>query len=96
MRTACKCVFFIFLVSILAACSSIRVVQEGKTGGTVALSGPHDGARAKAEEHMRSNCPHGWQIVEEGEALATDNVTREWRITYACTGSATRTRTVAF
>ncbi len=101
MRTACKCVLISFLLSIIAGCSSIRVVQEGRTGGTIALQGPHEGARAKAEEHMRAQCPHGWQIIEEGEALATDNVTREWRITYACNGGdsrfpPTKTKTVAF
>ena len=84
------------LFLFLGGCSSIRVVQEGKTGGTVALQGPHDGARGKAEEYMRTQCPRGWQIVEEGEALATDNVTREWRNTYACNGASTQTRVVAF
>lgn len=79
-----------------AGCGSIRVVHEANSGGTVALQGPHDSARSKAEEYMRSQCEQGWEIVEEGEALASDGVSREWRITYACVGARTKTRVVAF
>jgi len=95
-RTTCTRSFIVLFFFVITGCSSIRVVQESKTGGTVALQGPHEGARSKAEDHMRTQCPRGWQIVEEGEALATDNVTREWRITYACTGATKQTHTVAF
>lgn len=80
----------------MTGCGSVRVVQEAKTGGTLALEGAHEAARSKAEDHMRTQCPRGWQIVEEGEALNTDGTTREWRITYACVGATTAVRVVAF
>jgi hypothetical protein len=96
MRTSVRLTIGFFLAFALTGCSSIRVVQEGRTGGTVALEGAHDSARGKAEEYMRSHCPGGWQIVEEGDAFTAAGVEREWRITYACSGSQGRTHLVAF
>lgn len=58
-------------VSLLAlsmvACSSARVVHDTRTGGTVALRGPRDDAREKADLLMRDKCPSGFSIVEQGE-----------------------------
>ena len=84
---------FLLLVS---GCGSYRVLSEAKTGGTVALEGPHDSARSKAERYMRSQCPDGYEIKEEGDAFSEGGALHEWRITYVCTGtSAPRTAMVA-
>ncbi len=72
-------------LATLTGCSSIRVVQKTPAGGTVALEGAEGGAREKADEYMRSQCPAGYEIVEEGEAVVTD--TREWHITFKCRGA---------
>ena len=60
-------------------CSSIRVVQRTPNGGTVALHGPEDGAREKADEYMRAQCSMsgfaGYEIVEEGEAVVGSETT---------------------
>jgi len=53
----------------VAGCSSFRVVEKSQTGGVVALSGPRDDAHQKAEEFMAAQCPLGYQIVDEGEAV---------------------------
>lgn len=51
----------------LVACSSARIVHDTRTGGTVALRGPNDGAHEKAEALMKRKCPTGYSIVEQGE-----------------------------
>jgi hypothetical protein len=56
-------------VIALTGCSGIRVVQKTQTGGVVALQGAEGGAREKADEYMRQQCPKGYEIVEEGEAV---------------------------
>jgi hypothetical protein len=79
--------FVLVVSSLVTGCAgSIRVVDAAKTGGTVALHGPEEKAREKAEEHMKAQCPGGYEIVEQGEA-ATEDGSREWRITYACKGT---------
>lgn len=76
------------LLSFVTGCAgSIHVVEDARTGGTVALHGPEEKARAKAEEHMKTRCPGGFEIVEQGEAI--EDGSREWRITYACKGTGT-------
>jgi hypothetical protein len=85
------------LTMFMLGCGSIRVIREAKGGGTVALEGSHDGARAKAERYMSSQCTGGWDIIEEGDATSSDGESREWRITYVCAGSsAPRTASVGF
>jgi hypothetical protein len=75
------------LVALVTGCAgSIHVVEDARSGGTVALHGPEGGAREKAEQHMKARCPGGFEIVEQGEA-STDDGSREWRITYACAGA---------
>lgn len=82
---------------VLSGCGSYRVLSEAKSGGTVALEGAHDSAREKAEGYMRSQCPNGYEVVEEGEAVSEGGASREWRLSYRCTGSAApRTALIAF
>jgi len=46
-----------------------RVVKKVNTGGELALEGQQEPARAKAEAYMKGQCPAGYDIVEEGEAV---------------------------
>ena len=87
MRFAVPLFALLSLLSITTGCAgSIHVVEDAKSGGTVALHGPEDNAREKAEQHMKTRCPGGYEIVEQGEATDDDG-SREWRITYACKGT---------
>jgi hypothetical protein len=61
----------------LAACSSIRVVQKTPQGGVVALQGDREEAMQKAVTYMQSQCPTGYQIVEEGEAVIGQDIQTE-------------------
>lgn len=79
---------FALLALVTGCAGSINVVEDARSGGTVALHGSEDSAREKAEEHMKTRCPGGYEIVEQGEA-STEDGSREWRITYACKGSGT-------
>ncbi len=77
MRFAPRFFAFVSIVGlawIVQGCSSIQIVQQTPRGGVVGLEGPNEGARAKAEEHMRAQCPFGYRIVDEQEA----------RIKYSC------------
>jgi len=64
----------IAFIVLLTGCSSIQVVRQSPAGGIVDLHGSPEGARQKAEEHMREACPFGYSIVREGES----------EIAYAC------------
>jgi hypothetical protein len=79
---------FVLFAFLTGCAGSIHVVEDAKSGGTVALHGPEDAAREKAEQHMKTRCPGGYEIVEQGEA-STEDGSREWRITYACKGPGT-------
>ena len=84
------------LLVVVSGCGSVRVLSEAKTGGTVALEGAHGSARSKAEQYMRSQCPDGYEIKEEGDVFTEGGALHEWRITYVCTGSSSpRTAMVA-
>jgi len=90
----------------LAGCSlgNYRVVKTvPQKGGEVALVGVQNEAREKAEGYMRGQCPSGYDIVEEGEAVvgqeqvgsrrgymvrSETNDKHEWRIKYQCKGAA--------
>jgi hypothetical protein len=77
----------LLLLGLASGCAgSINVVEDARNGGTVALHGPEERAREKADEHMKAKCPGGYEIVEQGEATTEDG-SREWRITYACKGA---------
>jgi len=69
--------YLILLTSLaLFACSgTYRVVKKTQSGGEVALVGPQESAREKADEYMRSQCPTGFDIVEEGEAVVGSTTT---------------------
>lgn len=70
LRIACiASIVAVTALATLSGCSGIRVVQKTQTGGTVALQGAEGGAREKADEYMRSQCPAGYEVVEEGEAV---------------------------
>jgi hypothetical protein len=55
----------------LVACAgaSYRVVKKTPEGGVVALAGSRDEAHSLAEGYMKSQCPGGFDVVEEGEAV---------------------------
>lgn len=71
-----------------------RVVKTVPSAGEVALEGPQEEARQKAEGYMASRCPSGYDIVEEGEAVVGQNSTSESRrSTTALIIPTTRTET---
>ncbi len=74
---------------------TIQVVEDARSGGTLALHGPEAGAREKADAHMKARCPGGYEIVEEGEARMPDG-DREWRVTDACKGGTGKAARLAF
>lgn len=73
-------------------CSSIRVVQRTPAGGVVALVGDREGATEKAQEYMRSQCPKGFDVVEEGEAVVGQDIQTESRESRGFLGPQTSTR----
>lgn len=84
------------LGSLASGCAgSIQVVEDVRSGGTLALHGAEAGAREKADAHMKARCPGGYEIIEEGEATMPDG-DREWRITYACKGGTGKVAKLAF
>jgi hypothetical protein len=65
-----------FVSLALVACSgTYRVVRKTTSGGEVALVGPQESAREKADEYMRGQCPTGFDVVEEGEAVVGSTTT---------------------
>jgi hypothetical protein len=58
-------------------CGTYRVVKKTQNGGEVALEGVQSQAREKAEQYMASQCPTGYDIVEEGEAVVGSESTSE-------------------
>jgi hypothetical protein len=58
------------------ACSgTYRVVKKTSSGGELALVGPPESAREKANGYMQSQCAQGFDIVEEGEAVVGSTTT---------------------
>lgn len=57
------------LATAVVGCSSYRVVQKTPDSGVLALQGDRNAAHEKAEQYMASQCPGGYDIVEEGEAV---------------------------
>lgn len=86
---------FLLLAFVTGCAGSINVVEDARSGGTVALHGNETGAREKAEEHMKARCPGGYDIVEQGEATTPEG-DREWRIMYACKGVNGKVARLAF
>jgi len=56
-------------VANLTGCGAIRVVRRTKAGGEIALEGLPEKARVKANDYMSAQCPSGFDILEEGEAV---------------------------
>lgn len=82
MKTAYRSLiasFFAVSLMALNGCAAIRVVQRTPTGGVVALEGDQEKAHEKAAEYMASQCPEGYQIVEEGEAVIGTQTTEQSR-----------------
>ena len=52
-----------------AGCAGIRVVKRTPVGGELALVGAREEAQQKANEYMARQCPGGYDVVEEGEAV---------------------------
>lgn len=69
-------------LALVTGCSSIRVVKKTPDGGIVALQGAQDGAREKAEQYMSGQCPGGYDVVEEGEAVSGSETTAETHKTF--------------
>lgn len=82
IRSVATLVSIASLLSLATGCSGIRVVQKTRDGGVVALQGQESGAREKADEYMRSQCPAGYEIVEEGEAVVGSDTTVRQRQTF--------------
>ncbi len=53
----------------LGGCGTYRVVRRTPNGGEVALQGTPEKAHEAADGYMASQCPNGYDIVEEGEAV---------------------------
>lgn len=68
MKTISLCCL-VGLAVALGGCGSIRVVKKTQAGGEVALVGSQDKAREKAAEYMQAQCPSGYDVLEEGEAV---------------------------
>ena len=68
---------FLFATAALAGCSTYRVVRVTPHGGEVALVGSPDGAREKAQGYMAAQCPTGFDILEEGEAVIGEESTAQ-------------------
>jgi hypothetical protein len=84
-----------FALVFATGCSGIRVVHRTSGGGIVALKGPQEGAREKAEAYMNSQCGRGFEIVEEGEAVVGQETTATTRGTFigpVTTATSTDTR----
>lgn len=94
-----------FIACSALACSSARIVHDTRSGGTVALRGPRDSAREKADVLMQEKCPRGFAIVEQGEVTYGQEATsrqwtpnvqttqvndkHEWHIVFVCTDQKT-------
>lgn len=66
---------------------ALRVVNRTPNGGTVALQGTKDTARARAKEFIREQCPFGYDLRDGDTASrqVTDSRTEgEWRVEYHC------------
>ena len=81
-------------LGVLSGCSGYRVVQvhPGKDG-IVALLGDRDAAREKATGYMNEQCPGGFDVVEEGEAVVGETSNSQSQGTQTIFGPAVNTQT---
>jgi hypothetical protein len=63
----------------LTGCGTYRVVHRTPAGGEVALEGSEEKAREAANEYMASQCPYGFDVIEEGEAVVGSETTASTR-----------------
>jgi hypothetical protein len=70
--------FFSFAAT---GCATIRVVKRTPAGGELALIGARDEAQQKANEYMDRQCPAGYDVLEEGEAVVGQNMSTTSRPT---------------
>jgi hypothetical protein len=69
------------VISLLAlagcgAAGSFRVVEKTSGGGVVALPSAQDMGREKAEQYMKSQCPTGYDVQKEAEAVIGSDTTQ--------------------
>ena len=57
------------------------MVKRTPAGGELALVGAREGAQDKANEYMARQCPGGYDVLEEGEAVVGQNTTTTTRPT---------------
>ena len=67
-------------LAAIVGCGGYRVVSRTEVGGTVALEGSPDSARAKAEDYIGSQCPFGYELVPD----MAPSVDHTMLITYRC------------
>lgn len=72
--SAIACVLALTSIA-LGGCGTYRVVKKTPNGGEVALQGSPEKAREAAAEYMSAQCPQGYDIVEEGEAVVGSETT---------------------
>jgi hypothetical protein len=58
------------------AAGSFRVVEKTTGGGVVALPSAQDMGREKAEQYMKSQCPTGYDVQKEAEAVIGSDTTQ--------------------
>ncbi len=78
-------------LAALVGCGSYRVVSHTEAGGTVALEGSPEAARAKAEDYIGSQCPFGYEVLPE----MTPSVDKSLLITYRCKTPAGQPQAIA-
>jgi len=79
------------VLASMVGCGGYRVVSRTDVGGTVALEGPPESARAKAEDYIGSQCPFGYELVPD----MAPSVDRTMLITYRCKTPAGHPQAVA-
>jgi hypothetical protein len=91
MRTVYASIVVASLFTMLAGCGTYRVVKKTPNGGEVALQGSPEKAREGAQEYMAAQCPGGYDILEEGEAVVGSETTEQTRKGPDVFGVPTRT-----
>lgn len=71
---------------LVGACGGIRVVKKTQTGGELALLGSQEKAREEATKYMTAQCPSGFDILEEGEAVVGSTSSSNAQQTTSWTG----------
>ena len=56
-------------LALCVSCTHYHYVERSPHGGTIALEGDRERARAEADEAMRDHCRGDYRIIEEGTAV---------------------------